>query len=265
MRPLSLPSGQSKLERLLSQLIAFLLLVCGVLLSCFGYVAIALLLVEPATLRPLALALDIAGFIAIANCVAIVLLYLTSQLIGVANMLFNADEPRFAILEYSLLQAAELTRFNDADLKAAEKSLETEIDATQARMGFFLGGKDKVAVVAILCAGWVFYSQFPHENPIWNNPFFYLGVALVGGFLLGGFFVHRKLVHIQYQKGIVSLAISSSEVLAKLPRHCSQPSPSRRRVLEAECRRFFRLATSLFTNHRRLLRPGHGSSPVSSA
>lgn len=224
MRPLAIPTGFTKFERVADRLATTLWLFAGLMLSIMGFLAMGLLIADthPASAH----LLDSFMVIALLGLLAGVcgaLLFLSSLIVGLLMTFVAERKSRFETLDYSFFQAAELLRFDDSLLSAATKVLEIEIEAIQGRMAFFLGGRDKVAVVAVLCGSWIFFSEYPLESAIWNNPVFYCGAALIVGLLIGGFFVGRRLGPIQYQKGLLELAVKSRNILGKLPSHHGYP------------------------------------------
>jgi hypothetical protein len=78
------------------------------------------------------------------------------------------------------------------------------------RMGFFFGGSDKIALFAVVGAGWLAWKEIGRDITSWTLSPTLLGACFLTGLALGGMMSRTVLARIAYQRGLLTLAIGSS-------------------------------------------------------
>ncbi len=129
-------------------------------------------------------------------------------------IIFKRDAMRRLMveMEFDLSMAKELKKFQPEKLKIAQQILETKIARIQARLMFFLGGADKIAILSLAVMGWAAWNEFPKFTNHSEYNVLYMGVAFLGGLSIGGVMLnvvmHRYIYYVEIIKYTLSVDFS---------------------------------------------------------
>lgn len=118
-----------------------------------------------------------------------------------------AFERRKREIEHDLGYLEVLTVLDSAVLKLTDKWLALKIDRMKMRIGNYLGGSDKVAVFALVSAGWTVWNNFPQSSLSWQGQAYLVGLAMLVGLAIGGMLVNRAIRQLTYQRDLLALAM----------------------------------------------------------
>ncbi|WP_159696971.1 hypothetical protein [Massilia sp. 9I] len=129
--------------------------------------------------------------------------------VAVSVMRFDtyAYQRRKREIEYDLGHLEGLVGFDPAILKLTDKWLALKIERMKMRIGNYLGGSDKVAVFALVSAGWTVWKNFPQSSLSWQGQAYLLGLAMLVGLATGGMLVNRAIRLLTYQRDLLALAM----------------------------------------------------------
>lgn len=92
-------------------------------------------------------------------------------------------------------------------LKKTDKLLSIKIERLKGHLGFFLGGADKVAILALAGMGWAAWKEFQSIGSGWRQDVFLYGLAFTGGLAIGGALLNVVVRRYCYQRDLLSLAL----------------------------------------------------------
>ncbi len=101
---------------------------------------------------------------------------------------------------------AELACQKAQELDLADKWLEKETRRIEARLAFFFGSADKVALLALVGAGWAAWKDVLGSALSSSGSAIWFGLAFLSGVALGGLALRRSLNELMYQRDLISLA-----------------------------------------------------------
>lgn len=119
----------------------------------------------------------------------------------------HAYERRKREIEHDLKQLEGLAVFDLVILELTDKWLALKIERMKLRIGSFLGGSDKVAVFALVSAGWTVWKNFPQSNLTWQSQAYLVGLALLVGLAVGGMLVNHVIRQLSYQRDLLALVM----------------------------------------------------------
>ncbi|MFZ6712919.1 hypothetical protein [Undibacterium sp. TC9W] len=116
----------------------------------------------------------------------------------------------------------ELTSFAKVDLEDALKIIQLKITRIRNRMGFFIGGPDKVALFSLATMAWSILKEFSAKEK--NAPTLSIlqsgfslttllqyAAAFFAGIAIGAILLHRHLQRYIYQTELLEMAIARKE------------------------------------------------------
>lgn len=138
---------------------------------------------------------------------------------SIVEMVRNQSRDFLREVDWDLSQAAMLERLNKTDLMRAQEILELKSSRVQERIKLFIGGSDKIAVLAILGGAWLLYKELPAifafklgavaspdyfaQLVIWAVVAFSIGI--VAGAVASGY----RLRHYTYQIEVLKLHLTT--------------------------------------------------------
>lgn len=139
------------------------------------------------------------------------------------------NKAQVAIVEtsYDRTHVAELIRFTEYELNCAMKSLEAHIDKEERRIAFLIGGKERLAILAVMGAAWGFLKDFPIGFPDWAQPYSLLIMMAPVGLYLGGILMCWYLRLRRYHKDLLMLTLEHKKEPVALQRHYAYPTAPR--------------------------------------
>ncbi|KML05978.1 MULTISPECIES: hypothetical protein [Burkholderia] len=154
--------------------------------------------------------LTVALFIGIATTI-LALLSLVVDIIPAAVMLvrFKHNSLKRLILEieHDSTQARKLLIFDRQMLERTDAWLSIQIARIRDRLGFFLGGADKVAILALGSMGWATLNTLKSLQNTWQQNAFLYGAAFLGGLAIGGVMLNVIVQRYTYQRDLLALAL----------------------------------------------------------
>lgn len=118
----------------------------------------------------------------------------------------NAHAARRMAIQHDLNSAIELRQFDVRTLALTDQWIAIRIESIRRRLGMFLGGSDKAAVVALLLGAWAIWTNFPSNSTSWQQYGYALFGALVGGFGIGGLLSNVVMAELSYQRDLLAIA-----------------------------------------------------------
>ena len=159
------------------------------------------------------------------------LLGVLSAWIGTAHLAVSAihhllNKAQAAMVEtsYDLTHVAELIQFSEYDLNCVMKRLDTHIQREERRIAFWLGGKERLAILAVMGTAWGYLKDYPIGFPTWAQPYSLLLMAAPAGLYIGGIFMYRYLRLRHYHKDILVLTLEHKKEPVTLQRHYAYPA-----------------------------------------
>lgn len=111
---------------------------------------------------------------------------------------------------HDLENADRLLQMEPLVLKMAENWLSLRIERMRLHVGFFTGGSDKVAVIALMLGAWGIWSNFPSSDTT-ELQYMYMGAgAFVGGLGIGGLMGSVIIKDLSYQRDLLLIALRNS-------------------------------------------------------
>lgn len=110
-------------------------------------------------------------------------------------------------IEHDFTHIAELVLHEAELLERVRKLLHQKIERINGRLGFFLGGTDKIALFALATMGWSAWTEFSALSGGWQQNFFIYGVAALGGLAFGGVMLNVVARRYAYQRDLLDLAL----------------------------------------------------------
>jgi hypothetical protein len=101
-----------------------------------------------------------------------------------------------------------LKKFDKQNLELAQQWLTIKIERLKNRIGLFLGGSDKIALLALVGMGWAAVKEFPTSDTTWRHDAFLYGSAFILGLSLGGILLNILIQRYLYQKDLLALSLS---------------------------------------------------------
>ena len=118
-----------------------------------------------------------------------------------------AYQRRTREIEHDLGHIEGLAGFDLAVLKLTDKWLALKIERMRMRIGNYLGGSDKVALFALVSAGWAVWKNFPQSSLSWQGQAYLVGLSMLVGLAVGGMLVNRVIRQLTYQRDLLALAM----------------------------------------------------------
>ncbi len=110
---------------------------------------------------------------------------------------------------HDLRHAADLHRFDIADLRLADQWLSLRIERMRLHLGLFIGGADKVAVLGLILGGWGIWISFPGSGFALEQFAYMAGSAFIGGLGIGGLLASVVIKELAYQRDLLTLALGT--------------------------------------------------------
>lgn len=110
-------------------------------------------------------------------------------------------------IEHDLSHLKGLAVFDPVVLKLTDKWLALKIERMKMRIGNYLGGSDKVAVFALVSAGWTVWNNFPQSKLSWQSQAYFVELRPLVGLAAGGMLVNRAIRQLTYQRDLLALAM----------------------------------------------------------
>lgn len=129
------------------------------------------------------------------------------EVVSLVRFESHAYERRKREIEHDLKQLEGLAVFDLVILELTDKWLALKIERMKLRIGSFLGGSDKVAVFALVSAGWTVWKNFPQSNLTWQSQAYLVGLALLVGLAVGGMLVNHVIRQLSYQRDLLALVM----------------------------------------------------------
>jgi hypothetical protein len=98
-------------------------------------------------------------------------------------------------------------------LEATDRWLAQKTHRLERRQTRFFGGPDKLALVALMAAGWTAWKDVGADVLSWQPSPLLFGVALLVGLALGGMAVLRRVDQLAYQRDLLQIAKALATVL----------------------------------------------------
>ena len=122
-------------------------------------------------------------------------------------------------VEWDLLQAAMLNSLNKTDLIRALEFLELKSSRVHERIKLFIGGPDKLALLAIFGGAWLLYKELPAifsfkleaigSQDYFAQLFISIMLAFIIGILGGALALNYRLRHYTYQMEVLKLHLTT--------------------------------------------------------
>jgi hypothetical protein len=141
------------------------------------------------------------------------------SLVGLVTIvMFKAYSARTRVLECAkdFANASKLHAFSSELLRDADCWLALKQKMIEQRQIFFFGGSEKLALFAMVGVGWIVWKEVSVDLKSWALSPTLIGVCFLAGLALGGMLNRVVLARIEYQRGLVSLALRVEEGHAKL-------------------------------------------------
>jgi len=169
--------------------------------------------------------LTLALFIGIATTI-FALVSLVVDVIPAAVMLvrFKHNSLKRLILEieHDSTHARKLLIFDRQLLERTDAWLSIRIARIKDRLGFFLGGADKVAILALGSMGWATLNTLKSLQNTWQQNGFLYGAAFLGGLAIGGVMLNVIVQRYTYQRDLLALALDLIDQQDELDRRRRQ-------------------------------------------
>ncbi|KQW46696.1 hypothetical protein ASD88_09995 [Pelomonas sp. Root662] len=111
--------------------------------------------------------------------------------------------------------ADSLAKFSIDVLRSADAWFEQKIKRIERRQTRFFGGHDKLALLTLIAAGWASWKEIRGLLQGGEPPWFLLGLALLGGILLGGLTLSSQWERMGYLRDLLAMAIKRKEAAAE--------------------------------------------------
>lgn len=177
-------------------------------IGCFPILIIAVLLVHqnPERFGRFLFLVQVFGFLQ----VGLALMWMIADIVPVVISIVRPDsyafERRKREIRHDLSQAQSLTVFHSTALELTDKWLALKIDRMKLRIGIYLGGSDKIAVFALVGAGWSVANNLPRSISSWQGQAYLLGLATLVGLAVGGMMVNGVIKQLSYQRDLLAIA-----------------------------------------------------------
>lgn len=119
----------------------------------------------------------------------------------------NSLEQLILEIDHDSEQAKKLLIFDKKTLEKTDSWLSIRITRIRERLGFFLGGADKVAILALGSMGWATVNAIKNLEQGWQQDLFLYGVAFLGGLAIGGVMLNLIVRRYTYQRDLLALAL----------------------------------------------------------
>lgn len=204
---LSSKATETRLEKLFKRPAKYLLWSTAVF-----FVAICLLALCVMLTRPVSAYWVIAAKILLILTNVSGMLWMLADIIPsmIALVFFKNDAHRTHHLEvaHDFRNAADLYHFEPSTLQLTDLWLSIRIERTRLRLGLFLGGSDKIAVLALVLGVWGIWSNFPEQGASWQQYAYVAMSAFLGGLAIGGMLAGVLINRLSYQRDLLSIARS---------------------------------------------------------
>lgn len=138
---------------------------------------------------------------------------------SLVEMIRNQTRDFLREVEWDLSQAAMLDSLNKTDLIRARELLELKSTRVQERIKLFIGGPDKLAVLAIFGGAWLLYKELPaifsfKLGAVGRQDYFAqllisAGLAFIIGILAGALTSNYRLRYYTYQIEVLKLHLTT--------------------------------------------------------
>ncbi|GAB2871689.1 hypothetical protein GCM10027093_04160 [Paraburkholderia jirisanensis] len=110
-------------------------------------------------------------------------------------------------VEHDLRHAQQLCVFDKRLIERTDTFLALKIERLKGQLGFFLGGADKVAMIALAGMGWAAFKEFQSVVEGLHHDIFIYGLAFSGGIAFGGVLLNIVARRYSYQRDLLTLAL----------------------------------------------------------
>jgi len=211
LKPLSIEATQTKIEKIFSKIsrrLIYIMVVC--------FLSLPILLTGTAVFSE---ASDQLIFIAKISYVIL----LGSSLVWIFTEIFPSilwlssfkDETHQRRKKEIIHDLENVDRLQQHDLPAlnvAERWLSLRIERMRLHVGFFTGGSDKVAVIALIVGGWGIWSNFPSNEATGQQYIYAAFSAFLGGMGIGGMLASMVIKQLCYQRDIILIALGNRAI-----------------------------------------------------
>jgi hypothetical protein len=157
--------------------------------------------------RELAVLVQNIGLLEILAAVSWMIVDIVPAAVSVIRFDTYAYRRRKREVEHDFGHLGALAVFDLKVLQLTDKWLALKIERMKMRIGNYLGGSDKVAVFALVSAGWTVWKNFPQSNLSWQAQAYLVGLAMLVGLAVGGMLVNRAIRQLSYQRDLLALAM----------------------------------------------------------
>ncbi|KVC18358.1 hypothetical protein WS58_21115 [Burkholderia pseudomultivorans] len=137
--------------------------------------------------------------------------FLLLDLVPMIAMLFrfrkNALKTLLLEIEHDSEHAKALATYDRRLLQRTDAWLSMKIERVKNRLGFFIGGGDKAAILALAGMGWATLREVTNLQAGLLQDAFLYGVAFLGGLAIGGLMLNVVVQRYSYQRDLLALAL----------------------------------------------------------
>lgn len=139
------------------------------------------------------------------------LVALTCEILPMCIALFRFKHDSYRRRRLELLHdfdnANSFMHFDATALALADRWIAQKIERMKLHAGFFLGGTEKISVIALIAGGWAIWKAFPGDETTLIQGIYYAGGAFLGGLGLGGLLISTIMRRLAYHRDLLSIAI----------------------------------------------------------